>query len=90
MVTGNSSARYAAAMAECGGRCPIEAGVFGRLADRECRHGRQSRGVSGSVMIGSSVRHPRADSLRFIEYRDRTPRVVLLRAVPDRAPRGIA
>lgn len=34
------SARYAAAMVECGGRCPIEAGVVGKLADRECRHGR--------------------------------------------------
>jgi hypothetical protein len=34
------SARYTAAMAECGGRCPIEAGVPGRLADHECRHGR--------------------------------------------------
>ena len=33
-------ARYTAAMAECGGRCPIEAGVLGRLADHECRHGR--------------------------------------------------
>ena len=27
-------------MAECGGRCPIEAGILGRLADHECRHGR--------------------------------------------------
>jgi hypothetical protein len=34
------SARYAAAMVECGGRCPIEAGLLGRLADHECRHGR--------------------------------------------------
>src|SRR5437764_1944157 len=34
------SACYAAAMDECGGRCPIEAGVLGRLADHECRHGR--------------------------------------------------
>ena len=34
------SARYTAAMADCGGRCPIEAGVIGRLADHECRHGR--------------------------------------------------
>jgi hypothetical protein len=34
------SARYAAAMARCGGRCPIEAGVLGRLADHECSHGR--------------------------------------------------
>ena len=34
------SARYTAATAECGGRCPIEAGVLGRLADHECRHGR--------------------------------------------------
>jgi hypothetical protein len=34
------SARYATAMAECGGRCPIEAGMLGRLADHECRHGR--------------------------------------------------
>jgi hypothetical protein len=34
------SARYRAAMAQCGGRCPIEAGVLGRLADHECRHGR--------------------------------------------------
>ena len=37
------SARYAAATAECGGRCPIEAGVLGRLADHECRHGRPPR-----------------------------------------------
>jgi hypothetical protein len=29
-----------AAMAECGRRCPIEAGALGRLADHECRHGR--------------------------------------------------
>ena len=34
------SACYTAAMVECGGRCPIEAGVLGRLADHECRHGR--------------------------------------------------
>jgi hypothetical protein len=34
------SARYAAATAEAGGRCPIEAGLLGRLADGECRHGR--------------------------------------------------
>jgi hypothetical protein len=34
------SARYAAALACCGGRCPVEAGVLGRLADHECRHGR--------------------------------------------------
>ena len=34
------SVRYRAAMSECGGRCPIEAGVLGRLADNECRHGR--------------------------------------------------
>ncbi len=34
------SALYTAAMAGCGGRCPIEAGVLGRLADHECRHGR--------------------------------------------------
>lgn len=34
------SARYAAAIAQCGWRCPIEAGVLGRLADHECRHGR--------------------------------------------------
>jgi hypothetical protein len=34
------SARYTAALACCGGRCPLEAGVLGRLADHECRHGR--------------------------------------------------
>ena len=34
------SARYRAAMAQCGGGCPIEAGLLGRLADNECRHGR--------------------------------------------------
>jgi hypothetical protein len=34
------SARYTAAMAQCGGRCPIEASVLGRLADHKCRHGR--------------------------------------------------
>jgi hypothetical protein len=37
------SARYTTATAECGGRCPIEAGVLGRLADHECRHGRLHR-----------------------------------------------
>lgn len=34
------SARYTAAMAECGGRCPIEAGVLCRLADHDFRHSR--------------------------------------------------
>lgn len=34
------SARYRAAMAQCGGCCPIEAGVLGRPVDHECRHGR--------------------------------------------------
>jgi hypothetical protein len=34
------SARYTATMAKCGGRCPIETGLLGRLADHECRHGR--------------------------------------------------
>jgi hypothetical protein len=34
------SACYRAAMADCGGRCPIEAGMLGRLADHECGHGR--------------------------------------------------
>jgi len=34
------SARYTAALACCGGSCPIEAGVLGKLADHECRHGR--------------------------------------------------
>jgi hypothetical protein len=34
------SAHYTAAIAKCGRRCPIEAGVLGRLADHECPHGR--------------------------------------------------
>jgi hypothetical protein len=34
------SARYRAAIKECGGCCPIEAGVLGGLADNECGHGR--------------------------------------------------
>lgn len=34
------SARYRAATAQCGGRCPIEAGVLCPLADNECHHGR--------------------------------------------------
>jgi hypothetical protein len=34
------SARYTAAMTDCGGRRPIEVGAIGRLADLECRHGR--------------------------------------------------
>jgi len=34
------SARYRAAMTQCGGCCPIEAGLLGRLADNACRHGR--------------------------------------------------
>lgn len=33
------SARYRAALARYG-RCPIEAGLFGRLADHECPHDR--------------------------------------------------
>jgi hypothetical protein len=36
-------AAYAAAMAECGGRRPIEAGLLGKLADHECWHGRLPR-----------------------------------------------
>jgi hypothetical protein len=40
MAAQSFSARYAAAIVECGGRCPIEAGALGRLADHECRHGR--------------------------------------------------
>jgi hypothetical protein len=40
MGTTSFSARYRAATAACGGRCPIEAGVVGRLAEHECRHGR--------------------------------------------------
>jgi hypothetical protein len=34
------AARYRAAMRLAGGACPIEAGLFGRLADHECAHGR--------------------------------------------------
>src|SRR5579864_4644313 len=34
------SAGYRTAMAQCGGRCPIEAGMLGKLADHECGHGR--------------------------------------------------
>ncbi len=34
------SARYRAAEAQCGGSCPIEAGLLGQLADHECPHGR--------------------------------------------------
>lgn len=40
MVSRSFSARYTAGMAKCGGGCPIEAGVVGRLADLECAHGR--------------------------------------------------
>lgn len=40
MVTPSFTVRYTAAMVDCGGSCPIEAGVLGRLADHECRHGR--------------------------------------------------
>ena len=34
------TARYDAGLRVTGGACPIEAGVIGRLADHECRHGR--------------------------------------------------
>ena len=34
------AARHRAAERLAGGRCPIEAGVIGRLADHEYRHGR--------------------------------------------------
>jgi hypothetical protein len=66
MCESSFSARYRAAMAQCGGRCPIEAGVLGRLADRECRHGRlpfdrtPARGCwpqEGAAVL--SLRHPR-------------------------------
>jgi hypothetical protein len=40
MRQGSFTSTYRAAMTACGGRCPIEAGVLGRLADHECRHGR--------------------------------------------------
>jgi len=40
MGTSTFSARYTAAMVDCGGRCPIETGMIGRLADHECLHGR--------------------------------------------------
>ena len=40
MASPTFSARYTAATADCGGRCPIEAEELGRLADHECRHGR--------------------------------------------------
>jgi len=40
METSTFSARYRAASSECSTPCPIEAGVLGRLADHECRHGR--------------------------------------------------
>ena len=34
------AAHYRAALVHTGGVCPIEAGVIGRLADNECKHGR--------------------------------------------------
>jgi hypothetical protein len=34
------AATYRATSAAIGGACPIEAGLIGRLADYECRHGR--------------------------------------------------
>lgn len=34
------AAVYRAGLRVTGGACPIEAGVIGRLADHECRHGR--------------------------------------------------
>jgi hypothetical protein len=40
IVTPDFSARYRVATKQCGGRCPVEAGLIGRLADHECRHGR--------------------------------------------------
>jgi hypothetical protein len=34
------TARYREGLRQTGGRCPIEAGLAGRLADHECRCGR--------------------------------------------------
>jgi hypothetical protein len=34
------AARYRSAQRLAGGQCSIEAGLLGRLADHECRHGR--------------------------------------------------
>ena len=34
------TAQYRAGWRHAGGGCPIEAGLLGRLADHECRHGR--------------------------------------------------
>jgi hypothetical protein len=40
MSKNSFSARYRAAMVNCAGRCPIEAGVLCPLADHECRRAR--------------------------------------------------
>ena len=67
------SARYTATMAECGGRCPIEAGVLGRLAAHECRHGRLAYDRTpacgaapqeGAAILGLPRRHASFNSKR--------------------------
>ena len=52
MGTSSFSARYTAALAESRGRCPIETGVLGRLADRECQHGRLPYGRTPGAEAG--------------------------------------
>lgn len=65
---GNQSftVRYAVAMADCGGRCPIEAGVLGKLADHECRHGRlphdRTPACGSGSRRGASFSHSHAQS----------------------------
>lgn len=36
----SAAENYRAGLKLTNGRCPIEAGVIGKLADNECRHGR--------------------------------------------------
>lgn len=58
------SARYTAEIVQCGGRCPIEAGVLGRLNDHECRHGRPVRPhASVRLLAAGGRRRARAPAL---------------------------
>jgi hypothetical protein len=66
MGTSSFNARYTAALAESRGRCPIETGVLGRLADRECRHGRLPYGRTPVRKLASGRRgddHPASPAI---------------------------
>jgi hypothetical protein len=84
LVAQHFSARYRVAMTQCGGRCPIEAGLIGRLADHECRHGRLPFDRTAAAAAGPR-RVPPCSSCAA-----RTRRPPLVGVPPEPSPMSVA